>query len=374
VSMDLRRLSFWMLIFVLLTPGHLFAVPPSETVVVEASPYKPTLISFEQARVGITVPIMPLGTMLTLQEARTEFVAGLTGNNQLIGTPFRFLVMQAGAHLPELDTDFMLSVVVPGVSVLPSALGLYYYHEPLGVWQRVLGEFNADTSTIEGRFRLTGLFALLVDMTPPEPLTNVTVQVRENEASLAGIAEPFAFLQLFAGNQFLGDTQADVRGHYRLARNLPSGQYILRLRQIDQAGNMSEQSLALTRTPESAVHIELVVGSAQATVNRTLLMLDVPPRIVQGRTIVPLRFIADALGATVTWHEAEQRVTVTYETTTVYFYIGSPAVSVNGREVLLDVAPFIMNGRTLVPLRFLAETFGFEVLWHGLTNRIELRK
>jgi len=370
----MRRLYVFLLVLTLVPTQNAIALTPLETVVVEASPYRPTLISFEQNRVAVNVPAMPIGTMLTLTTAEAATVAGLTGNKRLIGTPFHFWVEQAGVRLAELDTDFMLSVMVPLAGVLPSALGLYYYHEPLGVWQRVLGEFCAETATIGGRFTRTGLFALLIDTAAPKLLVNITVQVIGHEVALSGEAEPFAFIQLFAGDKFLGDVQADLQGHYNFSRSFPPGQHMLRLRQIDQAGNVSEQSLALTRTPDRPVHIELVPGSTQVMLNRTLLLLDVPPRIIQGRTVVPVRFVAEALGATVTWHEETSAVVVSYGAAAIHLTIGSPVAIVNGSRVLLDVVPFVERGRTLVPLRFLAETLGFEVLWHGPTNRIELRK
>jgi len=378
VSIDVRRLCIcygvWVLVFVLLTPRFSVALFTPETVVTEASPYQPTMISLEQNRVAATVPAMPRGTKLTLQTAEGTTVAALTGNNRLIGTPFHFWIQQAGVHLPELDTDFILNVMVPSAAVLPSALGLYYYHEPEGVWQRVLGELVAETATMGGRFARTGLFALLVDTDAPKPLFNITVKVANQEITLSGRAEPFAFLQFFAGDRFLGEVQADIRGNYSLSRALPPGHNVLRLRQIDQAGNVSEQSLTLASYLGRSVHIELIPGSTQVKLNRALLFLDVPPRIIQGRTVVPVRFIAEALGANVTWQNDINGVLVSYGTTTINMTIGSPVATVNGNRVLLDVAPFVERGRTLVPLRFLAETLGFEVFWHGPTNRIEISR
>lgn len=373
MTLNLRCLVVWMLVFALFAPRCAVALTPPETVVVEANPYQPTLISFEQGRVAASVPAMPRGTMLTLTTADAATAARLVGNNRLIGTPFRFWVEQAGVRLPELDTEFMLSVTVPSTGVLPNALGLYYYHESLGVWQRVLGELNAETSAISGRFTRTGLFALLVDADAPKPLLDILINTIGHEISLSGKAEPFAHIEVFASDQFLGHGQADLHGQYRLALGLPLGQHVLRLRHIDQAGNVSEQSLTLTRTPERPVHIELTPGSTQVTLNRTLLFLEVPPRIVQGRTVVPLRFVAEALGAAVTWQEDTRSVVVSNGATTIRLHLGSPVATVNDRQVLLDVAPFAERGRTLVPLRFLAETLGFEVLWHSITNRIEIR-
>ena len=52
--------------------------------------------------------------------------------------------------------------------------------------------------------------------------------------------------------------------------------------------------------------------------------------------------------------------------------IGKKSATVNGKEVVLDVAPFIVNGRTLVPIRFISETFGAQVNWDGNTKTVTI--
>ncbi|MBT9154349.1 MAG: Oligopeptide-binding protein AppA [Firmicutes bacterium] len=103
----------------------------------------------------------------------------------------------------------------------------------------------------------------------------------------------------------------------------------------------------------------------QGLINNVPLQFDVPPVILQGRALVPMRAIFEALGATVHWDEATKTVTAYRRESAVVLTIGSRTAWVNGPVSTLDVAPSIVAGRTLVPLRFVAEALGAEVGWDG---------
>jgi hypothetical protein len=92
---------------------------------------------------------------------------------------------------------------------------------------------------------------------------------------------------------------------------------------------------------------------------------DVPPVIKGGRTLVPVRAIMNGFGAGVAWSEEQQKVTITNGagTIVVILSLGSNEVTVNGNPVTIDVPAGLINSRTFVPLRFLAETFGLKVVW-----------
>jgi len=122
-------------------------------------------------------------------------------------------------------------------------------------------------------------------------------------------------------------------------------------------------------------NISLQVGSKEMLHNLSPIQLDAPPIIVSDRTLVPLRAIAEAFNAQVNWNPDTKQVTVTIEDKTILLTIGNPKATVNGQPVYIDpqnpqVVPIISNSRTMVPLRFIAETMGATVEWNPVFKSI----
>jgi len=109
--------------------------------------------------------------------------------------------------------------------------------------------------------------------------------------------------------------------------------------------------------------IVITVDSPTAYVNGLAVTLEAPPTIVNGRVLVPFRFLADSLGAAITWDQATQQVTATFGGVTVILTVGVQTAYVNGVAEEIDVPPQLKNGRVLVPLRFLTEHFGWQAKW-----------
>ncbi|MBS3985387.1 MAG: hypothetical protein KGZ66_07265 [Selenomonadales bacterium] len=107
-------------------------------------------------------------------------------------------------------------------------------------------------------------------------------------------------------------------------------------------------------------------------INGRPLVTDVAPAIVNGRTLVPFRAIFEALGARVEWDEATSTVRGTRGQTTVRLTLGQRMAFVNGAPLPIDVAPQILNGRTMVPGRFVAETLEGKVDWIAATNTVSI--
>lgn len=114
-------------------------------------------------------------------------------------------------------------------------------------------------------------------------------------------------------------------------------------------------------------------GIAQATPKVTIdgktLTFDVPPTIENDRTLVPLRAIFEALGAEVQWDNSSQTVIARKNNVEIRLAIGGQAFK-NGQMVTLDVPAKIINDRTMVPLRFVSEALGAEVVWDENTESI----
>ena len=89
----------------------------------------------------------------------------------------------------------------------------------------------------------------------------------------------------------------------------------------------------------------------------------VVPTVVNDRTLVPIRFISESLGAKVDWEEETETITISLEDTAIQMQLGSKEYTVNGETKTMDVEATIMRDRTLVPLRVISETFGKNVFW-----------
>lgn len=102
------------------------------------------------------------------------------------------------------------------------------------------------------------------------------------------------------------------------------------------------------------------------------LSLEIPPVILNGRTLVPFRAITESMNIPVSWDDKSRSVTASDGTTTVRLQIDNPIAYINNNPVTLDAAPKIMNGRTLIPLRFFSEAFDCKVDWNSTLRRVTI--
>lgn len=102
--------------------------------------------------------------------------------------------------------------------------------------------------------------------------------------------------------------------------------------------------------------------------------LDVSTTIVEGRTLVPLRAIFEALGAEVSWDDATKTAFATWDGGNLALPIGVSTATVSGATIPLDVPAQLIDGRTMVPLRFVAESMGALVGWYPNTRAVTINK
>lgn len=105
-------------------------------------------------------------------------------------------------------------------------------------------------------------------------------------------------------------------------------------------------------------------------INNTQLPLPTDPIILQDRTLVPLRAIFEALGAKVEWDETTKTVTGIQDNKVIILQINNKIATINGIETALDVPATIVNGSTLIPVRFIAESLGAKVAWDNPTRSV----
>lgn len=132
--------------------------------------------------------------------------------------------------------------------------------------------------------------------------------------------------------------------------------------------------------PAAPVHLVMTIGKTSALLDGQTRTIEAAPFIdkVSGRTLVPVRFIAEALGAVVGWDAGEQRVSLATPggsgalPSLIDLYIGRRSAEVNGRTFTIDVVPVIRAGRTFVPARFVSESLGARVTWNSAKRQVTI--
>lgn len=124
----------------------------------------------------------------------------------------------------------------------------------------------------------------------------------------------------------------------------------------------------------SAKSLEFMMGfdcmyeRGEATIEP--IALETSPYTKNSRTMVPVRIISERFGAEVSWNGETQEVTIVKDDKTIILTIGSDKASVNGEITALDAAPEEINGRTMVPIRFVSETLGMKVKYVAPTEHV----
>ena len=130
---------------------------------------------------------------------------------------------------------------------------------------------------------------------------------------------------------------------------------------------------------ESSNTIVLTIDEHDALVYGTTKTNDVAPKVVNDRTMLPARFVAENLGATVEWDGEKQLVTITgknekQEDVTILITIGSDYAKVNGEDIKLDSPAFVENDRTYTPIRFISENLGATVEWNETEQTVTIQR
>lgn len=185
----------------------------------------------------------------------------------------------------------------------------------------------------------------------------------------------------------ISDTAANIEISnlfFNVDRTVPEGDLVLRVggtavdrAQIPNRTTALEIVAAKVVTPAPGAEVgngEFKIGSNIYYVGGVAKVMDVAPYIKNSRTYVPMRYLGDILGAEVVWDDAARTVTLTRGATTVVFTIGSTSYTVNGEAKTADVAPEIVNDRTMLPARFVAEAFGATVGWDPATQTVVIQK
>jgi len=134
---------------------------------------------------------------------------------------------------------------------------------------------------------------------------------------------------------------------------------------FDSLGNKGEKEITVTYVPKvaGAIIAKIQIDSDIITVNNYPVQIDAPAEIKNGRTFLPLRAISEVLGAEVTWISETRGIIVELGDFKISLQIGNPSAVVNGTVIDLEAPPYVKDGRTMVPFRVIAEGLGATVEW-----------
>jgi hypothetical protein len=123
--------------------------------------------------------------------------------------------------------------------------------------------------------------------------------------------------------------------------------------------------------------IEFQIGNPMIKVKGNLMEIDPgknsAPVVVNGRTLIPIRKFIEVLGGEVFWYSNERKIQLELNGNKIELWLDREMTMVNGEYKATDVAPQIINNRTMVPLRFVIENYGYKVEWDQKNNRILIK-
>jgi sugar lactone lactonase YvrE len=202
-----------------------------------------------------------------------------------------------------------------------------------------------------------------LDTVPPKlSVDDIDPEVTTNTVTIKGRTEKGAVVTI-STDKAPSDVPVDQNGEFLFPVPLEKGYNTIEVVAIDPATNSTSISIDV----RLITLIKLRIGSKDMIVNGVKKILDAPPYIKNGRTMVPLRAIAEAFGATIEWNNALKEITITRKGKVIRMRIGSRDAytkeegQTGETRIVLEAPPEIVNGRTFVPLRFIAEAFGSEI-------------
>ena len=185
---------------------------------------------------------------------------------------------------------------------------------------------------------------------------------------------------------------ADIESFHDLNLD-PATSYTYRVRAYNGFGDSgyTDEATAKTKSiivPENppdispllpiSTEMRFYIGSSDYYVNDEIKSMDTVPQILESRTVLPIRYVAQPLGATVEWNAAEQKVSIAMGSKTIILFINNNVAVVDGVPKAVDpdnanVKPVIVPpGRTMLPLRFIAEELGCKVDWNPTNQEVKI--
>ena len=169
----------------------------------------------------------------------------------------------------------------------------------------------------------------------------------------------------YIDGNFVGSSKKMPFACYADLTAYSNGEHTLKVVSVGSKGTASENEYTINIQNTSGGDITVMMDNSN-------IEFDQKPVVYNSRTMVPMRAIFNAMGAEVNWNQDSQTVTGTKGGTTVSISIGGNVITVNGKDIPLDTPAILLGGRTLVPVRAIAESFACDVGWDGASKTVTI--
>jgi hypothetical protein len=210
------------------------------------------------------------------------------------------------------------------------------------------------------------------DTEPPFLELTEIGKVAEDTVEIEGKTEPEASVTINKE-----DVEVQEDGSFAHEVSLEVGENEFTVIAKDLAGNETKKTITIEYIER--VVLTLQIGNKTVYVNDKPVLIEAAPFVDKdsGRTLVPIRIVAESVGAEIGWEGTERKITLVQGDTIIELWIGKPIAEVNDVPAPIDVnapnlSPMVVNGRTVLPLRFVAENLGCAIGWDGTTQTITL--
>ncbi|KAF1085275.1 hypothetical protein SPSYN_01411 [Sporotomaculum syntrophicum] len=228
-----------------------------------------------------------------------------------------------------------------------------------------------------------------VDAAPPPAAPSDLIAIATSANSIyltwqdnSGADNPEACFMIYRGEHpggsttYLTSVKRDFN-EFTVTDLSPNQTYYFSVKAYSDWGSSEASNEAnATTSPPFANLISLQIGSPDMLVNGKQQKIDpgrnTTPMVIDGRSMVPIKSIIEAMGGEVAWDSVEQKVSVKLKDSNVEVWIGSNKAKVNGLNAITDTAPSVINGRTMLPLRFISENLGSDVKYNSSTQKVTI--
>jgi sugar lactone lactonase YvrE len=232
---------------------------------------------------------------------------------------------------------------------------------------------DPDLNEIKANLEINEIEIVEPDKNPPTLSVSIPTEVKTPQLEIIGKVTDQSGVKYLKING--RDVQIKEDGSFKYTLTLAEGTNKITIEAEDNRGNKLVKEYYVNYIRK--IVLKLQIGNKIMYVNDTPQEIDVPPQIIEGRTLLPIRWVAEPLGAIVGWDPNEKKVTVTFKDTTIELWIGKNIARVNGVNTPIDpnnpkVVPMVISGRTMLPVRFVAENLGCKVDWDPQTKTVTI--